>query len=235
LQVVIVFFLWLTAPLLANVSKPEATKEKKIVDIEETEPASLEAYLNSLEFDFSSDNADVDSHPGEVQKNQITNFIRRESKIRSALVIGFDAGHVSEIFLKNCRKLKYLVALDRHTYPYTFEAANFLSSKYKEKFFFMEESSLQETSTINAFFPGIKFDLIYLDEKFDENFSQTLSNARKLAHFNTVLIVNRYDDSNIVRAIDKAQKDKILWAKKYHVAKEPFGSRTWLEACFRIK
>jgi hypothetical protein len=202
-----------------------------------SEPLSLDSYLLSLGFDFTDQTmSDYGEHLGEAQRKQFTHFMRRQPRIKNALVIGFDTGHASEILLQTCRKLRTLIAVDAELYPYSSGSIEFLSDQYKDKFFFIEEDFLEERSSMEALFPNIKFDLIYIDRKSAcKILPQTMQELRAFSHSTTVLIIDGYQDASLIRIAEEAQKQKVIWLKKLYTAKEPFGTRSWLEASFRIK
>jgi len=130
------------------------------------------------------------------QVNEITQILKNNQNLNMIMEIGFNAGHSSEIFLKNSNAYIYSFDLGDHFHEYLKYGKIFLNNKYPDRHTLVLGDS---TKTIPNFIKNnnICFDLIFIDggHEYDIAISDLL-NCKQLANENTILIMDDINDKN---------------------------------------
>lgn len=103
--------------------------------------------------------------------------------------IGFNAGHSSDIFLKNNPTLT-LTSFDIGSHDYIYTGKNYIDSNYPNRHTLIIGDS---TSTIPAYIneTSTKFDVLFIDGCHDYNIViQDVDNCMKLAHKDSIIILD---------------------------------------------
>ena len=127
--------------------------------------------------------------PIEGNSNQIPEQLHDltvlSKNVKSVLEIGFNAGHSTEIFLKN--KVSKVVSFDLGEHFYVKEVKNYIDYTYPGKHTLILGDS---TKTIPCY-PEEKFDLIFIDGGHQlEIARQDLLNCKRFAHSETILVMD---------------------------------------------
>jgi hypothetical protein len=134
--------------------------------------------------------------------------------------IGFNAGHFSDLFLKNNKKVK-IYSFDIVEHPYTIYGKEYIDLKYPKSHKLIERNS---SFSIPHFDKNIKFDLIFINGK--DAFTTTICdiiNMRFYADKDTILIINNLSLSNIKKAWQYCVDNGIITPGK-HFSSE---SKSW--------
>ncbi len=127
-------------------------------------------------------------------------YLSNMEKIRTVLEIGFNAGHSSELFLKNgCSEV---TSFDIGHHPYVRFAKEYIDSFYPDR----HELILGESEKSVPFFAkqhsGIKFDLIFIDGGHAyQTAIADLKNCKLFSHENTIIVM----DDVIKNSSDQAE------------------------------
>ena len=117
---------------------------------------------------------------------QMEDLIFLSKNVKSILEIGFNAGHSSELFLKNNKNVK-VTSFDLGEHQYVYTSKDYLDTIYKDRHTLIIGDS---TKTIPGY-PDSKFDLIFIDGGHQLDIAQQdLLNCMRFAHQDTILVMD---------------------------------------------
>lgn len=165
-----------------------------------------------------------------AQRKQFSDMLLYHPHITTILEIGLNGGHSAENFFTHTPNLKKFVSFDINLHPYTQIAVDYLTKKYVDRFTFISGDSRTEVPRYAQEFPNETFDLIYIDGNHDyEYIFSDIQNCKALAHPNTLLWIDDYED-NVEKAVHFFEQNLELKVIATHTSKDRFGSRKWIEA-----
>jgi predicted O-methyltransferase YrrM len=173
----------------------------------------------------------TEGHLTSSQRQLFNLFLEERPEIRSIVEIGLNAGHSCENFFQHCPHLERFLSLDINYYPYVRVAVSYLSQKYGSAFHFIAGDSKVTLPQYANYFPQDKYDLIYVDG--DHRFRGALRdilNAQKLAHKDTILLVDDYNMETVARAVRQCEQKHIIKIDKIVTA----ADRCWVEAHYTL-
>lgn len=176
----------------------------------------------------------IEGHLALEQKKMFIQRLSESGPIHSVLEIGLNAGHSAEVFLENLPHLKYFISCDIGWHPYTRPVAEFFTKKYEGKFFYLEGDSGIVLPKLADSLAKLPCDLIYIDgcHTYLNAFFDIL-NAKIVAHKNTILWIDDYDQDEVKKAVDTLvmlKKIKIL--NQFQTTDADGAFRFWVEARF---
>ena len=102
--------------------------------------------------------------------------------------IGFNAGHSSEIFLKNTNANVVSFDIVSDCFPYTMYGKGYLDYNFPNRHILIKGDS---TLTIPEYKPEFLFDIIFIDGCHDYSVvKQDLLNCKRLGHSDSIVIVD---------------------------------------------
>jgi predicted O-methyltransferase YrrM len=117
---------------------------------------------------------------------QLNDLIFLSKGAKSILEIGFNAGHSSEIFLKNNTHCK-VVSFDLGEHPYVYLVEKYINYTYPNRHTLILGDS---TKTIPSYL-GDTFDVIFIDGGHSlEVATADLENCKRFAHKDTIVIMD---------------------------------------------
>ncbi len=196
-------------------------------------------FIKSRGFSLCPDpNEENDGHMSVQQKKQFTKQLH--PNIRKIAEIGLNAGHSADHFFKRCPQLEQFVSFDINLYPVTQSAVAYFCQKYPKQFQFIEGDSLVKVPEFSKQFPGVKFDLVYVDGCHDFRWAMgDIVNGKSLAHKNTLLWVDDVhpDFANPVgQAIRFLETVGLIHIDDHFSSDDPiYGLRNWVQARYIIE
>lgn len=174
----------------------------------------------------------LEGHVAGLQAEQLKNFLKEHSEIRSVMEIGLNGGHSAEIFFDHCPNLEHFVSFDICYWPYVEKVVDFFTQKFGTVFSFVRGDSAQSVPAFARHFPSMKFDLIFIDGNHSfEGCMADIVNCKALADKNTLLLIDDYTYSETVRgAITQCARRKVIKIDQVH--HEEHG---WVEAHYTFK
>ena len=144
----------------------------------------LTKYLNSRGF------YDFEGYSQEIQA-QVNDMIHLTMKPNITMMeIGFNAGHSANVFLKHNSSL-LLTSFDLGDHKYGPAAKEYINTQYPNRHMLILGDSKQTVADYIVRNPGKTFDIIFIDGGHDyETARADLENCRKLAHMNTIVIMD---------------------------------------------
>lgn len=140
---------------------------------------------------------DLKKIEGYTQQNKemtyfLQNLIKNEN-IKTAMEIGFNAGHSAEIFLDNNPNIT-LTSFELGKYSYTKIGKKFIDFKFKNRHRLIIGNSIKSIPFFIKKNKNVKFDFIFIDGgHFYDIAKQDIFNCQFLAHKDTIVVL---DDTN---------------------------------------
>lgn len=160
----------------------------------------------------------------DTQKEQYSDQLKKNDQIKKIAVIGFNAGHSTEIFFQNCANCQ-IVACDSGLNSFTQLGVDFMKRKCRERFKFFEGDAEVMCHQIDA---NKKYDLIYINgDKSYQNRLKDILDCKKIATQKTILWVNDYA-GEIERAVNDAVKQGVIVIDQKLEDSDPCGGRSWI-------
>jgi predicted O-methyltransferase YrrM len=145
-------------------------------------------------------------------QQQVEDLINLTSRPNiNVMEIGFNAGHSSEIFLKNNNNL-FLTSFDLGTHDYVKYAKKYIDTNYSNRHTLILGNS---TMTIPEFIKNnnVKFDIIFIDGGHEyETANKDIENCYYLSHEDTIIIL---DDTIYINE----------WQKNHNIG----PTKAWIE------
>lgn len=165
------------------------------------------------------------------QKKQFDAQIILYPNVKSILEIGLNGGHSAENFFQKYPNLDRFLSFDIYHHQYTYDAADYLKNKYKDKFITIQGDSQVTIPKYAKEHPDEKYDLIYVDGSHAYAYAlQDIKNCKAFAHKDTVVWIDDYDDRDVQKAVNECIKNEIVEVKHTQIAFDPVaGDRTWIE------
>jgi len=141
---------------------------------------------------IKDNNFDLDYCEGYVeqvpqQMSQIIDLLVQTKQTLEILEIGFNGGHSSQLFLKNCNC--NVVSFDLNEHSYVKHAKNYIDTIYPNRHTLITGDS--NYTVLNYYHSP--FDIIFIDGGHDEIVAKNdLVNCKRLAHKDTIII---FDDT----------------------------------------
>jgi predicted O-methyltransferase YrrM len=141
----------------------------------------LTVYLNKLNFKYQGGNV----QQTDIQISKLLEILT-EIKPLKIMEIGFNAGHSSEIFLKNTNADVVSFDIVSDAFPYTMYGKRYLDTLYPNRHILIKGNSTITVPQYNDL-----FDIIFIDGCHDYNVVKLdLENCKRLAHENTIVIID---------------------------------------------
>jgi hypothetical protein len=201
----------------------------------QAQSTDLDRYLKGKGYHLTPAGTPIDEgYISPKQREMFIEELKKLSGIQKIAEVGFNAGHTSEIFLEFVKNSQ-VVSFDINRHYYTQAGVGFIQSKYKERFRFVEGDSLQSINEFSQTHPEERFDLIYIDgcHLFAVCLDDIL-NFRKMAHSATVLWIDDSDYIDVQRAVELAERLRIIQVVQSFVAEDDLGVRAWVEARYLL-
>jgi predicted O-methyltransferase YrrM len=167
-----------------------------------------------------------------TQRRAFASELKKHAHIKRIAEIGFNAGHTSELFLESCPYAE-LVSFDLNSHHYTSAGVEYISSKFQDRFTFIQGDS---RDTVPAFVQSNmkeKFDLIFIDGGHSlEVCFQDIQNCGCLASQNALLWVDDYNSEGVFLAVDIWQEQGLIKIIKPKSVSDSSGLRFWVEAYY---
>ena len=147
---------------------------------------SLQQYLTQQHVPVTEGN--IGSN--EAQKNEITKILKSKP-FQNILEIGFNAGHSSELFLKNTNAQVYSFDLGDHLAQYMVTGKQYIDAVFPNRHTLILGDSKKTIPKFTLDSKNMKFDLIFIDGGHDYDTAYAdLKNCRQLANENTIVIMD---------------------------------------------
>lgn len=199
--------------------------------INSRELPTLDQYLGVYGFKLSPLHTQVkEGYISEEQKQKFRELLSYYPDIQSVAEIGLNEGHSAEIFFRCLKKLKKLVSFDSNMHLYTPVAAEYFSKKNKGCFRFIQGNSVITVPKYATDFSKEKFDLIYIDgnHPYEHCFNDIL-NCKQLAHPNTVVWIDDFNEPAIQEAIADLRNKNVIEIENVYSTDGVAGKRCWVE------
>ena len=136
-------------------------------------------------------NSDFEGHTGTVVGQSLTyQYLIRDSSIKTAMEIGFNAGHSARNFLLANPSLK-LVSFDIGKFSGTFVGKKYIDEQFPGRHTLIIGDSTKSVPQYVKDNPGVTFDYIFIDGGHDyETVNADLNNCWHLAHKNTLVVLD---------------------------------------------
>lgn len=158
--------------------------------------ASLQEAIDSLNILID------EGHIKKGKKHFFERFIKDHQEIKKILEVGFNAGHSSELFLKERNDTKVL-SFDIMHHFYTLLGNDYIEAVFPGRHQLIGGDSNQTVPKYHQEHPLEQFDLIFIDGGHTEECAAAdIANLKKFAHKNTWVVM---DD------IEEYEDDKIAW------------------------
>jgi predicted O-methyltransferase YrrM len=123
-------------------------------------------------------------------KEQQEELIHLCKNIKTAMEIGFNAGHSAELFLKNNPELT-LTSFDIGQHAYTLVGKMYIDKTFPGRHTLIIGDSMQSIPKFIRDHPETKFDLLFIDGCHEFEFAKAdLENCKHLAHEDSVFIMD---------------------------------------------
>lgn len=133
--------------------------------------------------------SELEGNISEVPAQQVE-LATLSKNIKTALEIGFNAGHSAEIMLKNNPELN-LISFDLGDHTYSLIGKQYIDIKYPGRHTLIVGDSTMSIPKFIKDFPGKTFDLLFIDGGHDYEVAKAdLENCRYLAHKESVFILD---------------------------------------------
>ncbi|HEY2810417.1 MAG TPA: class I SAM-dependent methyltransferase [Rhabdochlamydiaceae bacterium] len=166
-----------------------------------------------------------------LQKKQFICWLQSHPGIKKIAEIGLNGGHSAEVFFQNCCDLQKFLSFDIQKHSYTNAAQEYLEKRYKGRFIFIPGDSAVTVPRYARNAPDAQCDLIYIDGNHSYWGALTdILNCHLLAHENTVLWIDDYNDLFIQKAVRTCENQGIVQVNKVHSSLDSCGKRVWAEA-----
>lgn len=166
----------------------------------------------------------------DAQRFQMNEFLASHPNIKNIAEIGLNAGHSAANFFHQCKQLEKFVSFDIQSIP---EVVEYFSTKYKDRFLFIEGDSAVTVPEYADKCPDMKFDLIFIDGGHSyENCYHDILNMKLLAHPGTYLWIDDYSHPEVFEAVETCKNVfGILEVIKVHSSdRMTCCKRCWIEA-----
>lgn len=142
----------------------------------------------------------TEGHIGECQDyvNTLFNIVNNSKNIVDAIEIGMNSGHSAVTMLSGSWQLN-LVSFDLGSHNYVLTAKKFIDTYFPGRHTLIIGNSM---TTVNNYanITDRKYDLIFIDGGHDKNCCYSdLINCKRLAHENTLIILDDYVEESIER------------------------------------
>lgn len=167
--------------------------------------------MNLINFYKSKNIEKFEGYSQEVKEQ--TEFLKKiidNDTIKTAMEIGFNAGHSAEIFLSSNKNIK-LVSFDIGSHSYVKDGKEFIDKTYPDRHTLIIGNSLKTIPKYKK--ENKKFDFIFIDGGHDYDVAKgDLLNCKHLAHDKTIVV---FDDT----------MNNPKWIKNWNVG----PNRAWKE------
>ena len=174
----------------------------------------IQDYRISLTEKYIINKVDIEEgYTKQISKQVITLInIINNTNVHNVLEIGFNAGHSAELFLQNTESA--IISFDIGEHEYCELGKSYIDGMYPGRHTLIIGDSKFTLPDFILSNPDKKFDIIFIDGCHDYNTAKAdLFNCKKLAHTNTVVIMDDTIYSDALRA-------------KYNIG----PTQVWLEA-----
>jgi len=157
----------------------------------------------------------------ESQKQQfVENLNANNTRFKDIAVIGFHAGHSTQIFFETCMGIQ-IDACDQNLNSFTSIGVDFMKRKYRSHFNFFEGDATALES---------KYDLIFIngDKSFANRFKDIIE-CQVLAKERAVLWINNCT-RNVEKAVNRAVEEGVICIDQYLKTQDAFGEVKWIIA-----
>lgn len=130
-----------------------------------------------------------------IEQTEFLKNIVNKSNIKNVMEIGFNAGHSAETFLSSNKRIN-LVSFDIGIHNYVAYGKYFIDEMYPRRHKLIIGNSI---NTVPKFSKenNIKFDIIFIDGGHEYSIAKNdLINCKKLAHKNTIIILDDTINNN---------------------------------------
>ena len=132
---------------------------------------------------------DLEGNISEVPAQQVE-LANLSKTVKTALEIGFNAGHSAEIMLENNTELN-LISFDLGDHGYSLTGKQFIDMKYPGRHTLIIGDSRISIPKFIKDFPGKTFDLLFIDGGHEYEVAKAdLENCRYLAHKESIFILD---------------------------------------------
>lgn len=151
-----------------------------------------------------------------------------KDSFKKILEIGFNAGHSSEIFLRNNKDVE-LISIDLGYWYYTKFGVRFLSRMFENQITVIYKDSIQALKDFSTIQENTFFDLIYIDGNHDYEYAMAdMLNCKKFATQESIVMLDDVVLSDNYRSLANSGPTKV-W-------KELVNSRDIIEIkCYHFK
>ena len=132
---------------------------------------------------------EIEGNISEVPDQQ-EEIVRLSKNVKTAMEIGFNAGHSADIMLKNNPELN-LISFDLGDHGYSLLGKQYIDATYPGRHTLIIGDSTMSIPKFIKDFPGKKFDLLYIDGGHEYEIAKAdLENCRNLAHKESIFILD---------------------------------------------
>lgn len=150
----------------------------------------MQSYIDLNDYFRSKKISQFEGHSGSMkpQQDKLIEILQKYN-IQSILEIGFNAGHSSELFLKNSNAT--VVSFDIGLHDYVKDGKAFIDLTYPNRHELIIGDSTQSLPLYLSQYPDKKFDLLFIDGGHSYEVAKAdLENCRKFAHENSIVIMD---------------------------------------------